>query len=603
MSQETTSNETKINDLKEAMKEILITPINILQSYRNFKNLSPKLKEIFTRYNIGEMKIETYIRNLFRGLKFELEKQGQNFNLNSNLSPIDLINVNVSPFIIKLFIFYVFGIIDSNEISNICQQIISELRQQIFNDLYLHFSLMQLELRKQLVNYIRNCLFIQLFMNALTATNSFIFISCFLYRIFISENLNLFANINRPRLVILESGYIAVPIEDMHRIFRSREEEKKKQIKLLINILTNMVDKFSGIFSRQKIENVINFLKDILENNNKKEIYSVYDIICKFDNINNRMSVLHFLYNFSDQYPIIMNENFDFKKIANFIDNELSTGGISRWRFLCKEAPRYIVLKEAFRNGLTLSQFKYLIEKILDGMEKITNESEQIAEQRGRLPLLPTPEEIEALRNKVFILPKVFLMEESQNDLDCKKILKLRDDMFGSHALTHGARICDHYLDGVIRRNNPEEINLVLQILNSQSIISNELLILAKKGLDIEKIEILYYDLLLYKYEFCLSVHERIIITNYLREIIEKIDYEEIDPVLSVLESHVFNFSFEKDLFYCLLILARAYDRTIAGQTKPVPKLASFCVCDRRITIQTEPVPKQENSHEYQEEK
>ena len=58
-----------------------------------------------------------------------------------------------------------------------------------------------------------------------------------------------------------------------------------------------MRDKLSEVFSPQAIKNVINFLEDILKNNNDNEINSVCNIIHEFDEINS-ISVVHFLDNF-----------------------------------------------------------------------------------------------------------------------------------------------------------------------------------------------------------------------------------------------------------------------------------------------------------------
>lgn len=67
-----------------------------------------------------------------------------------------------------------------------------------------------------------------------------------------------------------------------------------------------MFDKLSGIFSQQKNKNAINFLKDILENNNIDKIDSINNMIKEFDDINNRSSITCFLHNFSRRYPEIM---------------------------------------------------------------------------------------------------------------------------------------------------------------------------------------------------------------------------------------------------------------------------------------------------------
>lgn len=147
LSQKTINYETKINDLKKAMKEILTTPINVLHGYENFENLSPTLKEIFMRYNIPKIKIKNYIRRLFSDLRFNSRRTGKPFDLNSNLNTMQLINGKALSSTIYDFIIRIFGINNPKELVNIKQQIILVNLQK---PEFVYFLFMMFELRKQL---------------------------------------------------------------------------------------------------------------------------------------------------------------------------------------------------------------------------------------------------------------------------------------------------------------------------------------------------------------------------------------------------------------------------------------------------------------------
>ncbi len=506
------------------MKEILNTPINVLCAYQinffcdAFGSMSLTLKEIFTRYNISKINFENYVKYIFMYIGRILEAQGKDFNLNS--STIDLISGNnlLLP-IIEFFISNVFDINDPNEISNIQQQIISELDKQKFESQNF-FPLTQ----ELLLNYVRynlsppkNFVIVDLSSPNLDETElnkeiheqmnkpdddklGFIFgdrpETGSEANLFENSNVTLGEHIERDDSDVLDSiiSYINSLSSEPNLFENPREiyghdlvelTQDRNELSTLIKMLNDMRDKLSEVFSPQAIKNVINFLEDILKNNNDNEINSVCNIIHEFDEIN-PISVVHFFNNFFKHYPVIMNENFDFEKMVDFIDNKLFKEDIGYWKFVLKNNFYFSDLKQAVKWNFSLLQYKYFAKNFLIEIEKISNKTiEEIIEQSKFLLVYVTKilnqNDSKKLRNELITPGKDYPMERTQDDLNSEKIVKLDNELWNlknqGKILSPKEYICiSEYCGHMVNNRETEKINHVCSLIsNSQNGIDKTL--------------------------------------------------------------------------------------------------------------------------------
>ncbi len=534
MSQETINYETKINDLKKAMKEILNTSINLLQICVNSKMFIPKLKPIFTRYNISEMQFIDYIIHILMYIKRILKAQGKNFNLSSS-TMIDLISENnlLQP-IIEFFISNVFNINDPNEISNIQQQIISELNQQKFEsqDIFplkqglfspIMVGFLDVDIMNEVFeqNYPHNTNFdsekyklafifgdrqetgseanlfentVEMYgRNPLENSNSSLHPTSLNFSDNKSNINDLFDSTPEPKEVGLEiknSNLFTINEPNRNQTIEQQIEQLKNDVAIrsamqdisklltLIKMLNDMRDKLSEVFSPQTIKNVINFLEDILKNNSE-EINSVCNIIHEFDEINS-INVVHFLHNFSKHDPLLMNENFDFEKLVNFINNELLKKPICSRKNVSERRFYFSNLKEAIKYNLSFLQHMYLFEKFLNGIEKISNKTiEEILE-----PLEPykfefvyvtqifNSDNLNKLRNELIIPGKDYPMERTQDDLNSEGIAKFDNELWNlqyqDKILSPKEYICiSQYCESMVNNSEIEKINHVCSLISN----------------------------------------------------------------------------------------------------------------------------------------
>lgn len=577
LSQKTINYETKINDLKKVAKEIITTPIYSLQVCVDLKMFVPILEPIFIRYNISRIRFAKYIVHIFTYIKRILEAQGKNFDSESELCIIALISGEDLLSIIKIFIYFIMGIKDNNEISKIQQQIISELNQQkfesqdifplpilqlqqmlnvpLFKDLdvtkkvfgqnHLYNSNTFKEFRKQLdeyanldfyenhkqiLQYIKNLYWnfkknyeqigqynpnvdseeyetgfifadksepnlfeeISKLFGHTTSENlnpnssshpTFLNHSKFgndikIFGHNISENSNQYPidsdfsdnESNKNDLSsseILNSLFISEDELNRNQIIEQQIEQveldqDRNELSNLIKMLNDMRDKLSEIFSPQAIKNVINFLEDILKNNNDNEINSVCNIIHEFDDINS-ISVVHFLHNFSKHYPLLMNENFDFEKLVDFIENELFKEDIDYWKIVL-EISCFNDLTDAVKWNFSVPQYKYLVKNFLSEIEKNSNKKIEEIREPGRgisVTEILNQYDLEILRNKLIIPGTDYPMKRTQEDLNREKIARFVNELQNlqkkGKILSYKEYICIFkYCEHTVDNNNSE---------------------------------------------------------------------------------------------------------------------------------------------------